>query len=348
MNIEKSKVGLESAMWPTIFNAVGFGLVLVDAEAHVLLWNNWLTQHSGISAEVALGQSFNHVFGADLAPSFIAALKNSLRYKLPIVLSNVLHRNPLPLYAQAAQGVRDERMPHAITLTPLMVDAWGTCCLIQITDASRALSREKVLQKNSERLNREVITDSLTRAFSRGFFDQFFQQEFARAYRQGSKLSLIMIDVDFFKNYNDTYGHQAGDKALIAVVQALKAGLSRDTDKLARYGGEEFIVILPDCTQSKALVIAEHLRAAVLALKLPHCTSSMAAYVTISLGVSTLKPGPTCSAEALLNATDLALYKAKNQGRNSVQYRSPQTLDQGLELADSSLDLCAPSHPSRR
>jgi diguanylate cyclase (GGDEF)-like protein len=203
------------------------------------------------------------------------------------------------------------------------VGRWGPCCLIQISDSSRSISREKVLQKNTARLNQEVMTDGLTRALSRGFFDQFYQQEFARAARQHTKLSLIMLDVDFFKNYNDEYGHPAGDKALIAVVQAVNAALLRATDKLFRYGGEEFVVLLPDCTQEKAMQIAEQLRLAVLALQLSHRMSRIAHQLTVSLGVSTMVSSQTCSAEKLLEAADLALYAAKKHGRNCVRYCSP-------------------------
>lgn len=325
MNLEKFDA---DSVWTTIFEAVGFGLVLVDADARVLLWNGWLTRHSGVSAQDALGQPLEGVFGAGLSPSFAAALGNVLHYRLPVVLSNVLHRCPLPLYAQVPVSELAERMPHAITMTPLVVEPWGPCCLIQIADSSRAISREKVLQKHSARLNREVMTDSLTRAFSRAFFDRFYQQEFARARRQGTRLSLIMADVDYFKNYNDEYGHPAGDRVLIAVVQALKAGLLRSTDKLARYGGEEFVVILPDCARDKALAIAEHLRCAVLALKLPHRKSEMSDQITISLGVSTMESGQTYNAETLLEAADLALYASKNKGRNCVQYCAPQMTQQ--------------------
>lgn len=321
MQLEPLNAG---SAWPTIFDTVGFGLMLVDADARVLLWNGWLTRHCGVSAQAARGQPLVTVFGAGRSTSFDAALGNALRYKLPVVLSNVLHRCPLPLYAQWPASASTDRMPHAITLTPLVVAPWGPCCLVQIADSSRAISREKVLQKHSDRLIREVMTDSLTRAFSRGFFDQFYQQELARAQRQGTRLSLIMIDVDHFKDYNDAYGHPAGDKALIAVVQALQAGLLRATDKLARYGGEEFVVILPDCAQYKALAIAQQLRAAVLALKLPHRKSAASDHLTVSLGVSTMEAGQPCSAQALLEAADLALYDAKHKGRNCVQYRGPQ------------------------
>jgi len=306
--------------WPTIFDAVNFGLVLVDADSHVLLWNGWLARHSGVDAQTARGQLLTSAFGGELAPTFITALNNALRYKLPVVLSNVLHRCPLPLYSQLPTTESSDRMPHAITMTPLQVGRWGACCLIQITDSSRAISREKVLQKNTARLSQELMTDSLTRALSRGFFDQFYQLEFDRSCRQKTRLSLIMVDVDYFKNYNDEYGHPAGDKILVTVVQALKSVLHRATDKLFRYGGEEFVVVLPDCSQDKALAMAEQLRLVVQALKLPHCKSEITDQITISLGVSTMEAGQGCSAAALLNATDKALYAAKDKGRNCVQY----------------------------
>lgn len=321
MPLEKLCTG---STWSTVFDAVGFGLMLVDADGHVVLWNGWMTRHSGTGAADALGLPLADVFGAGPSASFTAALHNALRYKLPVVLSNVLHRCPLPLYAQLPASESSERLAHAITLTPLTVAPWGACCLIQVNDSSLSISREKILQKNSDRLSREVMTDGLTRAFSRGFFDQFYQQEFARARRQSSKLSIIMVDVDFFKNYNDEYGHPAGDKVLMAVVQVMKDGLLRATDKLFRYGGEEFVVILPDCAQSKALAIAEQLRLAVMALKLAHSKSETSSQVTISLGVSTLEPDLACGAHALIEAADDALYAAKHQGRNRVQYCSPQ------------------------
>lgn len=320
--IEIKEAGAEST-WATIFDAVGFGLILVDARGRVLRWNGWMTRHAGVGNQAAVGQTLAGAFNTALPASFETALGNALRYKLPVVLSNVLHRSPLPLYSEAPAGDSATRMPHAITLTPLLDATIGPCCLIQITDSSRSISREKVLQRHSDRLSREVMTDSLTRAFSRGFFDQFYQQEFARARRQGTKLALIMIDVDYFKAYNDEYGHPAGDKVLITVVQALKAALMRSTDKLARYGGEEFAVILPDCARHNALAIAEHLRSAVLNLRLAHRKSGTCDQITASLGVSAMVPGDHCEADDLLKAADDALYAAKANGRNCVQYRGP-------------------------
>ncbi len=321
MKSEPFDIGLA---WPTLFDAVGFGLVLVDANAEVRLWNGWLTRHSGVSAQAAIGQPLESVFDEGLPASFMTALNNALHHKLPVVLSSVLHRSLLPLHAQLPASASAQRIPHGITMTPLVMAPWGPCCLIQITDASRAMSREKVLQKTSDRLLREIMTDSLTGAYSRGFFDKFLQQELARAQRQGTRLSVIMIDIDYFKNYNDEYGHPAGDRVLIAVVRALQGVLLRSTDKLARYGGEEFVVILPDCALLKAQAIAEHLRAAVFALNLAHRKSKVSDQLTISLGVSTMESGQSCTAQSLLEAADHALYAAKNNGRNGVRYAACQ------------------------
>ena len=154
--------------WAVIFDAVSFGLVLVDADQRVLRWNGWMTRHTGVASPAAIGQSLTDAFGAALPASFVTAMGNALRYKLPVVLSNVLHRGPLPVYAGLPPANPADRMPHAITLTPLQISPWGWCCLIQITDSSRSISREKVLQRHTDRLRREVMTDSLTRTFSRG------------------------------------------------------------------------------------------------------------------------------------------------------------------------------------
>jgi len=323
--MEATASDVETA-WTVIFDTVSFGLVLVDADQRVLRWNGWMTRHTGVASPAAIGQSLTDAFGSALPASFLTAMGNALRYKLPVVLSNVLHHGPLPMCAGLTPTNPADRMPHAITLTPLQISPWGWCCLIQITDSSRSISREKVLQRHTERLSREVMTDSLTRTFSRGFFDQFYHQEFTRARRQGTRLALIMVDVDYFKAYNDEYGHPAGDKVLTTVAQKLQGALMRSTDKLARYGGEEFAVILPDCAQHNAMAIAEHLRQAVLDLKLPHSRSGNSNQITVSLGVSAMLPGDRCDAAQLLISADQALYAAKAHGRNCVQYRDPQAL----------------------
>ncbi|MBU0575608.1 MAG: diguanylate cyclase, partial [Proteobacteria bacterium] len=177
------------------------------------------------------------------------------------------------------------------------------------------ISERKQLEEILIRLSRH---DGLTGIANRRHFDEFYQQEWKRALREETPLSLLLCDLDFFKNYNDTYGHQAGDDCLRAVAGVLQKGLRRPGDLTARYGGEEFIVVLPGTLREGALAVAESLRRAVEALAIPHSASAAASVVTICLGVSITVPGPGESPADLLAAADRALYQAKEGGRNRV------------------------------
>jgi diguanylate cyclase (GGDEF)-like protein len=177
------------------------------------------------------------------------------------------------------------------------------------------ISERKQLEEVLVRLSRN---DGLTGIANRRHFDEFYQQEWKRALRDETPLSLILCDIDFFKNYNDTYGHQAGDDCLRAVAGVLQSGLRRPGDLAARYGGEEFIVVLPGTLREGALAVAESLRRAVEALAIPHSASAAAPVVTISLGISFTVPGSGESSADLLAAADKALYRAKEGGRNRV------------------------------
>ena len=137
--------------------------------------------------------------------------------------------------------------------------------------------------------------------------------------REQQPIALIMCDVDYFKLYNDTYGHQAGDDCLRTVAMTMSQAVNRPADLVARYGGEEFVVILPNTELSGAIAIAQTIRAAVNHLNLTHETSEIGNRLTISLGVSSMIPGQIGSPEALIAAADRALYRAKQQGRDRVE-----------------------------
>jgi len=307
-------------VWEKIWDAVKLGLILIDGEGKVLRWNDWVAEHSGIPAEFALNHSLESLFPDGLTAPFKTAIKNALSHKLPIILSNALHRSPLPIYPLPITRHEQKRMQQSITITPIIVNAAEHLCLIQIADASISVKREGVLKSHSVRLSKEATTDGLTGAYNRRFFDERFAAEFGRAQRQNIPLSLIMLDVDYFKLYNDNYGHPAGDKVLISVVKALKSQLNRPTDVVVRYGGEEFAVILPDSEMEGGRVIAEKLRAAVSNLNLPHSQSKVADHVTVSVGVAAYQSGGTGDAAALLKTADAALYDAKHSGRNCVRH----------------------------
>lgn len=176
------------------------------------------------------------------------------------------------------------------------------------------------LQQKSAILEDLAMYDGLTHIPNRRFFNEMYERKFKETSRDKKALALIMIDVDYFKPYNDHYGHVQGDACLITVAEALKKSLKRPTDIVARYGGEEFIVILKDIDLEGANNVAQRLRETVSALGLPHANSDVAQHITISVGMAFKEANSTSSKEELLKRADEALYRAKSSGRDKVAY----------------------------
>lgn len=175
------------------------------------------------------------------------------------------------------------------------------------------------LEVVNEQLQRLAAIDPLTQLANRRVFDLVFERQWRLMLRNQSPLSLIFADIDYFKNYNDTYGHQAGDHCLFEVAQAIAAQVKRPTDLVARYGGEEIIVVLPDTQIADASMLAQNIQEGVRSLKIPHKNSAVAPYVTVSLGVASVsEPYQSQNRERLLAIADEALYEAKANGRNTM------------------------------
>lgn len=189
----------------------------------------------------------------------------------------------------------------------------------------KRLIQQSQLQQKLEAVNLElqrlVTIDGLTQIANRRRFEEYFSQEWQRLKREQRPLSLILCDVDFFKLYNDTYGHRVGDRCLQKIAQAIKDMIKRPGDLVARYGGEEFAVILPNTDTKGATHVAKQICDAVRALAIPHQNSQVSRYVTISLGFTTEIPQPDSDLEEMIAAADRALYQAKAAGRDRfVQY----------------------------
>ncbi|WP_448267348.1 diguanylate cyclase domain-containing protein [Nostoc sp. DSM 114159] len=172
------------------------------------------------------------------------------------------------------------------------------------------------LQLVNQELERLATTDGLTQVANRWYFNQHLHQEWQRLKREQQPLSLVLFDVDYFKHYNDYYGHQAGDACLVQIAQAAKQIVNRAADLVARYGGEEFVVILPNTDKLGAIAIAERIQRAIRALAIPHERSQVSAIVSVSLGISSLVPTPERLPDTLITFADRALYAAKQQGRD--------------------------------
>jgi diguanylate cyclase (GGDEF)-like protein/PAS domain S-box-containing protein len=172
---------------------------------------------------------------------------------------------------------------------------------------------------SEDALQRAAMVDPLTKIPNRRHFDTFLEKEWQRAIRSGSPLSLVVLDVDHFKLYNDSLGHAAGDVCLQQVAQAINTHAPRATDLAARYGGEEFVLLFAETDADSAYRLAEAIRTHVEALQLPHPRSITSPWITLSVGVATIQPTQMDNTEALFVAADRAMYVAKENGRNQVQ-----------------------------
>lgn len=204
----------------------------------------------------------------------------------------------------------------------------------QIQEEAKGQLEQRVLQRTSEldetlkklseansKLRSLNFTDGLTGVRNRRYFDQKLRKEWERAQRGGYFITVMLIDLDFFKKINDTYGHQAGDMCLKSVSLAIKNALKRPCDIVARYGGEEFVVILPLTDEAGAVHIAESIRQDVAALAITY--EGWRINLTTSIGLCTVKPDDAFKPSDLISAADAALYKAKHNGRNQVQAGTP-------------------------
>ncbi|WP_400244530.1 GGDEF domain-containing protein [Niallia sp. JL1B1071] len=190
----------------------------------------------------------------------------------------------------------------------------------EIICISRDITNHK---KKIKKLEKAIYIDELTGVYNRRFFNLKFNEEGKQNGQTEKLLSLLVIDIDYFKAYNDTYGHQKGDECLKIVAQALKGSVRETTDYVCRIGGEEFCILLPHIRKEIAISIADNLRKKVEGLKISHSKSNVSKFVTISIGVSTMvvKNSMEIDQNEMFSLADQALYRSKECGRNQVNYQ---------------------------
>lgn len=228
-------------------------------------------------------------------------------HELPVIVVTARHGSETIVDA-LTQGANDylaKPLDFPVALARLATQIYLRKVTQQLAEANRQLKQFSYI-------------DGLTAIANRRKFDEYLMTTWKRSQVEGLPVSLILIDVDFFKRYNDALGHEAGDHALMRVAKAVSAALFRGKDLAARYGGEEFAVILPETTLEDAMSVAERVRKAILDMELPHPASSVMPLVTASLGVGEWRPTAFCEPSALINLADKGLYQAKAAGRNQV------------------------------
>ncbi|ELX10242.1 diguanylate cyclase [Janthinobacterium sp. HH01] len=308
----------------SVLCAVNLGAIVLDNERRIVLWNSWMIKHSGLGHDKVIGADFFTVCPGLRGGRMEAAIQQALYNNFPSLLSQTLNKAPFALHASPVAAARNERIQQAVEVTPIAVEGAPRHCLIQINDVSIAVAREKLLREQAMVLRSQTFADGLTGIANRRHFDVAMEKEHRRAKRGGTPLSLLMIDIDHFKAYNDHYGHQKGDQCLIQVAAALAAMLKRPCDLMARYGGEEFAMILPETDVEQATVMAEAIRGRAQELAIPHeRNNAELRQVTVSIGIATQKVDTAVEIEALIGAADRALYLAKRNGRNRIESMLP-------------------------
>ena len=308
----------ECSLLDSVMSTLKIGAVVLNAHQQIILWNTWMEKHSGHAQAAVMGRNLFDLFPELRKSRILPAVQQALQNNFPSLLSQTLNKAPFALYSTPADEAAQNRMQQAVAVIPLKVASMARHCLIQINDVSAAVAREKLLLEQALELRSQTFSDGLTGIANRRHFDINIEKEMRRSKRTGTPLSLALIDIDYFKAYNDHYGHQQGDDCLIRVAKALSGAMRRPGDLVARYGGEEFAVILPETGAENAAHMMEVIRQQIAALKIEHGNSAVATHVTVSIGVATRDMDEALEVTDLIGQADRALYQAKGNGRNGV------------------------------
>jgi diguanylate cyclase len=294
-------------MYKQIVDIINLGIVIIDSTYRVLEWNRWMEIQSGIKKEDIINSIiFNH-YPQLSSTSFTRGCKAVLKFSNIVFLSQKLHNYLFPFKTTGSHSNIFEYMQQSCTMAPVREDDGTiTGILITIQDVTETVFMERSLRKMN-------LMDGLTGIYNRRHMDKRLMEEFIRHKRYERSMSIIMMDIDYFKKINDTYGHQFGDRVLkdVSDIFALKM---RGGDILARYGGEEFCSILPETDIRGAQALAERLREKVAETPILY-NNKESVHITVSLGVAALT-GRTKTTEDLIRNADTALYQSKQNGRN--------------------------------
>ncbi|ATI03843.1 MULTISPECIES: diguanylate cyclase domain-containing protein [Cycloclasticus] len=289
----------------------------LDADGEVLIWNRACEQLTNCKAENMIGTKNHWQAFYDEKRDCLAdlLLKNNTDkiaelYSLQIDDAVNEHRLRVENWCQIPKVPGHFYL--AIDAAPIYNEAGD---LVAVVESLRNMTEAKLAQEKLERL---AQYDGLTGLANRRSFDQRLQGDWNLAERNQTPISLLFIDIDCFKQFNDIYGHQTGDDCLKAVASVISGQCFRPSDLSARYGGEEFTIILPNTDKNGAQVIAERVRKAVFDLHWEHSGNTAADYVTISIGIGTCIPSTGQTVDTLIKMADESLYKAKEQGRNRI------------------------------
>jgi len=292
-----------------IFDAINLGIVILDTELVIKKWNRWMEIHSEIEASDVVGRSALEAFPNLEKPKFIRSCKSVFSFGNFCFFSQKLHGYLFPFKSSSYVGSEFEYMQQSCAMGPLRDENNEIKHLfIYVQDVTEvAVYEQKLVELN--------MRDGLTGIYNRRFLETKLNEEYFRHKRYSRPFSIIMFDIDHFKNVNDLYGHQCGDIILKSLSARISASI-RNIDFLFRYGGEEFCCMLPETNLKGAELVAERFRIAIMEMENKFNDSVIK--ITISLGVADLR-NDTDSPNTLIQHAYEALYRAKRGGRNRVE-----------------------------
>lgn len=295
---------------------------IFDAEQRLVDWNaGFVQEFSDASALLVRGVSAADIYAACLLPERALDFSWMLADEPPPAFEYINRRHSIVVMQERSHNGNILRLAQYRSAAPELHRSMqdGAAELLRTTALKLSAALVKQRAQENLRLNTLARVDGLTSVANRRYFDEVYAREWQRCKFRQLPLSVIFIDVDFFKSYNDWYGHAKGDECLQTIAATLEKNLNRPGDLVARYGGEEFTCLIPESDLQGATSLAKKLEEAVRALAIPHEKSTISSTVTISLGVACASQVLGLDPSALLKAADQLLYRAKNEGRGCVR-----------------------------
>lgn len=335
MSLSNCVVGDGVAPWiQWALDNTQMGVLILDQQGCVVYLNQWVRQQMPPGDTPWRGKTLAQVFPTMQGSYLESVLARVNQTGFAAFLSQSLHPSPFPFYQNNSRRGADNLIKQSVYIVPMGQDditrSGQRFVMVQINDMTQAFNRERLLKAQATTLHGIARTDALTGIGNRRHFDEILAREFSHALRSKSNLSLVLVDIDHFKLYNDYLGHIKGDEALTLVAGALPSACHRTRDIAARYGGEEMALILPETDLDGAKRVAQKLRRHIQDLGIEHLQNRPSQKLTVSMGLACLTtPGPG-SPTALIELADSALYKAKHSGRDAIFMNDGQVISQVL------------------